>query len=122
MYLKKTVLILFASLLLISCIKNLEAQETFCDSNQPLKELLWLNNIKTGFEQSTDASKKQIIQYTYKNETVFMINPCFNCPDNLITVYSCSGEKICEFGGIAGLNTCPDFYEQATNKIILWEN
>jgi len=119
---KKIMLILFASLLLISCIKSLETQENSCASNQPLKELLWLNNIKITFEQSTDATKKQIIQYTYKNETVFMINPCFNCPDNLITVYSCNGEKICEFGGISGLNTCPDFYEQATNKIILWEN
>jgi len=122
MYLKKTVLVLFASLLLISCIKNLETPETSCATTLPLKELVWLSNIKTAFEQSTDAAKKQIIQYTYNNESVFLIDPCFNCPDNLITVYSCRGEKICEFGGIAGLNTCPDFYEQATNKIILWEN
>jgi len=122
MFLKKIVLILFASLLLISCTKNLETQEISCTANQPIKELAWLHNIKITFEQSTDASQKQIIQYTYKNKTVFMINPCFNCPDNLITVYSCNGGKICEFGGISGLNTCPDFYEQATNKIILWEN
>jgi len=122
MYLKKTALILFASLLLVSCIENLETQEATCSPNEPLKELLWLNNIKTAFEQSSDAAKKQIIQYSYNNETVFMIDPCFNCPDNLLTVYSCSGEKICEIGGISGINTCPDFYEKATNKIILWEN
>ena len=122
MYLKKIVLILFASLLLTACIKNLESYENSCSANEPLNELVWLNNIKTIFEQSTDASKKQIIQYTYKNETVFMIDACYNCPDNLLTLYSCSGEKICEFGGIAGVNTCPNFNEEATNKIILWEN
>jgi len=122
MYLKKTPLILFALLVLISCVNNLETQEISCSSNAPLQELAWLHNIKISFEQSTDAAKKQIIQYRYKNETVFLIDPCFNCPDNLITVYSCSGEKICEFGGIAGINTCPDFHEKATNKTIIWEN
>ena len=66
--------------------------------------------------------KKQIIQYDYKNETVFLIDSCNGCNDNLTIIYNCKGEIICEFGGIAGLNTCPDFEKQANNKRVLWEN
>ncbi|MBN1118519.1 MAG: hypothetical protein JXA77_15015 [Bacteroidales bacterium] len=64
----------------------------------------------------------QIIQYNYKGETVFMINSCYMCPDALAVVYGCDGEIVCEFGGFAGLNTCPDFYSLATDSLMLWNN
>ncbi len=37
-------------------------------------------------------------------------------------VYNCQGQVICQFGGIAGLNTCPDFYDTATDKKVIWKN
>ena len=51
-----------------------------------------------------------------------MIDVCNGCADNLTTVYNCEGNVICEFGGIAGLNTCPDFDKNSTNKTIIYEN
>ena len=30
--------------------------------------------------------------------------------------------KVCEFGGIAGLNTCPNFETEATNKVVLFSD
>lgn len=101
--------------------KDSENLPTICSGN-PLEELAWLKLIKEDLEISTSLSKKEIIQYTYKGNTVFLINPCKDCADGLITVYDCNGEKQCEFGGIGGKNTCPDFDMNATSKILLWEN
>jgi len=106
-----------------SCTNDDNNITNTCGVDNVLEELAWLKQIKDGFEASASATKKIIIQYTYKNETVFFIDSCAeNCNDSLQTVYNCIGEVICEFGGIAGLNTCPDFEDMAMNKIILWEN
>jgi hypothetical protein len=37
-------------------------------------------------------------------------------------VYACNGDIICQFGGIAGLNTCLDFAERAIKKKVIWKN
>jgi hypothetical protein len=96
--------------------------DTTCNVDIPLEDLVWLKEIKNSFEQSSSASKKQIVQYNFNNETVFLIDGCVNCADNLTTLYNCEGEVICEFGGIAGLNTCPNFENEAIDRNILWEN
>ncbi|MDP5104676.1 MAG: hypothetical protein NWQ31_00730 [Polaribacter sp.] len=118
----KTIIIFLSIVFLISCSNTKEMYATSCEVNAPLENLPWLKEIKINFEISASASKTQIIQFTYHNETVFLIDPCMDCADNLTTVYNCEGDKICEFGGIAGLNTCLDFDENSTNKIVLWEN
>jgi PBP1b-binding outer membrane lipoprotein LpoB len=119
---KKYIFIIISIVLLTSCSETKELITTTCNTNNPLEDLTWLYEIKTNFDKSASASKKQIIQYTYKNETVFMIDICNGCSDNLTAVYNCEGTVICEFGGIAGVNTCPDFDEKATNQKIVWEN
>lgn len=106
---------------LISCSSN---QETIsnCNVDNPLENLTWLKKIKENLEKSATAWKSSITQYTYKNEAVFLVEPCKDCPDGMTSVYNCSGTIICEFGGIAGVNTCPDFSKKATNKKVLWQN
>jgi hypothetical protein len=122
MIIKMKLKYLFLILILcISCSDN-SAIIMVCNTNNPLEELVWLKEIKTGFEQSASVSKKKIIQYTYQNKSVFLIDICNDCADNLTAVYNCNGTLICEFGGIAGINTCPDFDKNVTNKIILWKN
>ncbi|PQJ80026.1 DUF6970 domain-containing protein [Polaribacter porphyrae] len=118
----KTFLMFFSVIFLTSCPANTAFIESDCNVEVPIEDLAWLKEIKTSFEQSTSVSKKKIIQYDYKNETVFLINSCDDCSDNLVTVYNCDKEVICEFGGIAGLNTCSDFEKEAINEKILWEN
>jgi len=118
-------LLFFTLVLIYSCQTDSIFQKNDCGANlisNPLEDLQWLNNIKTSFEQSSSAVKKKIYQYTYNGNTVFLIDPCVSCPDGLQTVYDCSGNTVCEFGGIAGLNTCPGFSENSTNEILLWEN
>ncbi len=118
----KTVLKLICiTLFIISCNKEEEIKET-CVVDNPIEELFWLKQIKTGLEQSASASKAEIYEYTYKQQRVFSVNSCVGCSDSKTDIYNCAGNVMCEFGGIAGLNTCPDFDTEATNKKLLWKN
>lgn len=82
----------------------------------PLENIEWLKELVN----NTDTNGLEIIQYNYKEQIVFSINSCLNCADNLIVVFDCERNKVCEFGGIAGLNTCPDFDTEATNGTIIF--
>jgi hypothetical protein len=87
-------------------------------SENPLSTIDWIKDLIN----NTDSNGLEIIQYDYKDLTVFSINSCLNCADNLISVYDCQRNKICEFGGITGLNTCPDFDSEANNKTIIFSD
>ncbi len=113
---------IFITLILFSCNDNSDEVVTTCKTNNPLQDIAWLKEIKTNFEIQVLVHKVKIVQYTYKNNTVFLIDRCVNCPDTQTVVYSCTKEVICTFGGISGENTCPNFENEATNKIVLWEN
>ncbi|WP_303317645.1 hypothetical protein Q4Q34_17165 [Flavivirga abyssicola] len=100
----------------IGCSETDKAQTSKLCSDNPLENIDWLKELLN----NTDSNGLEIIQYDYKGQTVFSINSCLNCADNLITVYDCKRNKVCEFGGIAGLNTCPDFETEATNKTVIF--
>lgn len=117
----KTFCLFFSVLFLTSCPTDLDF-ETTCNVDIHLENLTWLKEIKNSFEQSSSITKNEIVKYEYNNETVFLIDSCKDCADNLIVVYNCEGIVICEFGGIAGLNTCPDFETNAIKIAVLWEN
>lgn len=115
-------LLLLVLVLAFSCQGNNDTPGSSCGVSNPLYELPWLSDIRTSYEQSASATKRKIFQYTYHGEVVFLIDPCTGCADGSQFVYDCSGNEICEFGGIAGLNTCPDFSTNSSNEILLWEN
>ncbi len=117
----KILFIVFSVFFLTSCSSNNKLSTNVCNVDVPLEDLNWLQEIKEGFEQSASATKKKIVLYEYNNESVFLIDSCNGCADNLTTVYNCEGNIICEFGGIAGINTCPDFETNATKIDILWK-
>jgi hypothetical protein len=67
--------------------------------------------------------KVEIYSYTYNSQMVIgveIVEP--TCCDFMSVVYDCSGNVICQFGGFAGLNTCPDFATTATDKKLLFKN
>lgn len=118
-------LFLLFSFFSFSCKKTAEkqsppSQDEICNTLNPLEELSWLKEIKTMFELRGGAPGAQIIAYKYNGSDVFWIDDCFGCDDNLIRIYNCTGEVICEMGGIAGLNTCPDFFEKASDSTMLF--
>jgi hypothetical protein len=63
----------------------------------------------------------EVYLWTYKGKTVVEINACVNCSDAMTAVYDGAGNEICLFGGIAGLNTCPDFATEATDRRLYWK-
>jgi len=81
----------------------------------------WLTSITEGMNTSTGVSG-EVIRYHYKGQTVYYVDTCKGCEDSMAIVYTCSGEVLCEFGGIAGFNTCPDFADKATGKKVIWKN
>lgn len=99
-----------------------EPGQNFCNTQNPLEDLIWLKELKDSFEMSEKAPGAQIIGYQYENNDVFLINGCIGCSDEMWQVYDCSGNVICQFGGIAGLNTCPDFFETVTDSTMLYSN
>ena len=80
----------------------------------------WINEAIHSIK--VDGSKGAVIRYKYHGEYVFLIDACHECPDYMASVYNCEQEHICSFGGIAGINTCPDFGDAATNEKIIWKN
>lgn len=121
----KTIKTKIAALLLvvlfISCTVN-EATEGNCFNSKPIEELNWLKKMKDVFATTKENAKKRIVQYTYNGEDVFAINTCVGCPNSLEQIYNCEGDTICKLGGVTNLNTCPNFYKNASNKKVLWRN
>ena len=108
-----------------SCKKENQSEEklaTTCTIDNPLETIQWLKEISNGFMAQANPLPKRITQYFYQGECVFLIDGCVNCDDNLTTLYNVDQDVICEFGGIAGINTCPNFETEATGEIILYGN
>ena len=101
---------------------NLGFNPNYCTETDPLENIEWLKELKDTFEKSDQAAGTMITQYHYQEECVFLVDDCYQCPDALQIVYNYEQEKICEFGGIEGRNTCPDFEENASGALMLWED
>lgn len=92
-----------------------------CIIKDPIENISWLKEIQVEFAGKKDYATR-IVQYTYRGNCVFLINDCLQCPDGLAIIYNTEKEIVCVFGGIAGHNTCPDFNQEATNPVVLWNN
>ena len=115
----KTVFAL-ALLVLVNTAFRCEAPIIVPEESKYCPNIDWLLDIIENAQHS--SSKAEVIRYQYKGETVYYINTCIDCADSMAQVYTCSGDVICQFGGIAGFNTCPDFEDTATNKKVIWRN
>ena len=116
--------ILFATLAILflfaSCKKDSAEEQSVCDIEEPLVNIEWLKEIHFTFQASASPQANKIVQYTYQGECAFYIDNCVTCPDGAQYVYNELQEVLCEFGTIAGLNTCPDFFTEATDELVLW--
>ncbi|NMH88297.1 DUF6970 domain-containing protein [Flavivirga algicola] len=113
---KHTFLFLLLSMSFLGCKTDDDNPSSKICSEDPLENIEWLKELVN----SSYANGLEIVQYYYKQEAVFSINNCLNCADNLVSVYDCKKNKVCEFGGIAGVNTCPNFTNEAIVDKILF--
>lgn len=106
------IILLFIMLSLIGCKDDNNEDKNLCYVKNPINELPWLKKIVD--EQSTNYCNKIVIKnYRYNDKNGFLINYCIDCTEGLSIYYDCTGNVICEFGGIDGKNTCPDFSTKA---------
>jgi hypothetical protein len=116
--------VLIVSLLIFSfnsCEKDKnDNKKIICGTINPIEELEWLKNLIGELESG--HNKSEIYLYEYKEEKVFFIDKCINCPDGIAEVYDCDSNVICVFGGYMGINTCPDFDSLAVKDSLLWKN
>ncbi len=114
---------LFSALIIIGCVKeNTETinSDQFCNVENPLQELNWLNALIDTNDNYT--VKREIYKCIYKEQEGFLIDLCVDCPDGLVKFYDCKGTVICEFGGIDGRNTCPDFEDSVSSKELIYRD
>jgi hypothetical protein len=91
----------------------------FCQVDNPLEDLIWLKNIVDAMK--SNRSKAEIYRGIYDGKDGFLIDMCVKCPDGLVQFMSCGGAVLCEFGGIDGRITCPDFEQKTTNLELIFE-
>lgn len=115
----RSFLLLACFSLAVSCSK--EEVPCICCLDDPTESIDWLKDIKVQMTQTAKPTGGQIIQYNYLGECVFWIDNCYNCADNLIVIYDAEQNIVCQFGGIIGLNTCPDFEKEATDEKVLFD-
>jgi Domain of unknown function (DUF6970) len=107
------IIILSMGLLLLSCDKS-------DDSKADIPKCLQIIIDENISNPNTLTGK--IEKYLYNNEKVFLFTPREGTADVPTTILNSSCQIICEFGGIAGLNTCPDFFESAIFVEVVWVN
>lgn len=111
----KKILIISSLFLIISCSKN-----NSCDVNNPLSDLEWMEQMVDNFKQ--DEIRQRIQHFVFENEDVYLVEDCMDiCADALTIAYNCEGTSVCEFGGIDGRNTCPDFQSKAAFQKTLYD-
>jgi hypothetical protein len=114
---------LFSTLIIFGCVKeNTKTinNDQFCNVENPFQELNWLNDLLDTNDNYT--VKIEIYKCNYKEQEGFLIDLCVDCLDGLVQFYDCEGTVMCEFGGIDGRNTCPDFEDIVSNKELIWSN
>jgi len=95
---------------------GVEPRQSCPNSSRPA----WINDVIKSIEDN--GGQGEIIRYRYHGEYVFLVDGCYQCPDYISSVYNCEKELLCSFGGIAGINTCPHFEDDATHEKVLWRN
>lgn len=120
--LKQIFLVLLIAIFSISSCDDNKEIAIICEIKNPLEELSFLKEAKDNIDRIDCAGKSTITQYTYNSKIVFEVLICGQIANAQTLVYNCAGETICSFSGIIEENTCPDFEEKRTNKILLYGN
>ena len=106
---KTKLLIVLAAFLLFNCDNN--------DDQIEVPRCLQ-SNINFILTSSPIIPRDKIKKYSFNGEDVYLIETFIPDVPSVVTKLNC--EIICEFGGVIGVETCQDFYDNAIFKEIVW--
>ncbi|WP_286757061.1 hypothetical protein [Roseivirga sp. UBA838] len=112
---KKLIASTFLLLLALSCDnKGIPVDLPSCIQDQ-IKTVALNSNVRSPERASVEA-------YLYNGQRVYVFNPGSGYADWLYTFYNEDCQVVCESGGFAGVNTCPDFNEKAEFLGVVWRD
>jgi len=93
-----------------------------CENDDVLEDLP--SCIQSEIESASQGGSNEasLTQYRYNGQIVYSFDPGLVYPDMMTTVVNEDCEVVCQFGGIAGMNTCPDFSQNAEVIGVVWKN
>jgi hypothetical protein len=109
-------LAIILSLMFSSCERN---EDIICDTKHPFRDIPNLKKYRRSPMIDSDNGI-EVYKVIYNDQEVFLITPASPASDAMALVIDCNGEKVCEFGGYAGLNTCPDFEDNISYQELIW--
>ena len=108
---------------LLSC----EKEKTFCGcgSENPTKNIEWLNSIINHYENDKNHnwSVVNLYMYDYNNSNAFIFEAKeIGLYDIPTSIHDCEGRIIFRCGGLQPpqVESCNVFFQSATNKTLLW--
>lgn len=112
--------VLFISvILMMSC----GPQKSSSDKENPLEDIAWISEYIENTKKSPFPTKAMITQYKFNGEIVYLVNGCVDCADAPSFLYNQKKEELCVFGGmIPNSNNCPDFFDKASDKKVIWKS
>lgn len=115
--------LLYSFFIFIVCIGCSQKKEKTKTQENPIENIKWIKEYIDKTKESPFPTKVIITQYTYNKETVYLVNGCYKCSDEVSYLYNRKNEKLCTFGGmVANSNNCPNFFDKAANKKVLWKS
>lgn len=118
----KNGLLCFFGFLFLFCACNKVAKASECADN-PAENIAWLKALIAQENSTNSTAGLEVIQYSYKGNTVFSVNDCVNnCADAMLVFYDCNKEIVCQAGGITGANTCANFENEAVKQSVLFSS
>lgn len=116
----------FISLILIliitGCENEKETSVSVCGIENPLSNLEWLRNLKTGLENDFNVKSAQIVLYRLDNsDYIYVQKSVASTYDLPNTIYDCEGNEKYKCGGNQPVDSCTTFFSEAQKIKILWE-
>lgn len=96
-----------------------------CGTEDPLRNIEWLNSAVTYYNNDTNQNwdEVNIYMYDYKNSNAFVFDTKkIGLYDVPMTIFDCKGKTLFICGGLQPpqLDSCNIFYKSASNKTLVW--
>ena len=104
-----------------SCEKENDKKCTFCNVDNPIIDLPWLNEIVVDFENTKEIHSSVSSCIFNENNEGFLICYCENCPDAGVELRNCNGDVLGVRYGLIG-NPLSQYKIVEKSILLLYKN